>query len=278
MKSKLLLLNMALGAFFGSLSVSQAALIVHYKLDEGTGVTAGDSGSAPAAPGTLTGSGSTWVQDNPAGTGYSYSVNDSSISYISAGVVEKLEGMGDMTISFWTKLSAVQVNDRIFSTRSGAGNGAIDIVATSTDVNNMTFRLELSPGYGNSINATSSAFDASDWVFVAMVRNASAGTVQIYLGGTEGNALVNGGLTTGLAGNTDINQNSGDFRIGGTASTALNRTPTGYLSDFRIYDEALGESAVNAIRYESIPEPSTLAFVGLAGVAILWRRRARAGR
>jgi len=276
-RTLLIALGISLASFLS------AAPLLHYELNEGTGTTAFDTGDAPAANGTLTGSGSGWVVDSPSGTGSSYSVAGSSgSSYIDSGTVTKLQGLGDFTISFWMKLSGADVNDRIFSTRgttSGASIGYLDIIATSADVNNMVLRFEMSPG-STGFSAFSPTFDATDWVFVSIIRDESAGEIQYFLGDTTASsALVDGGVTTGMAaGSNQINQNSGPMRIGSTAASPSNRSPDGFLSDFRFYESALTENEVNGIRTAAIPEPAAGVALGLAALAFVCVRLRRSGR
>lgn len=257
---------------------AQASLLLHYQMDEGTGKAVADTGTGTAANGTFVGTGSGWTTDTPSGAGFAYSVNDDAgSSYITGGTIGKVQGLGDFTISFWTKLSDISANtDRIFSTRGagGTGNGFLDIIAASTDETNMTLRLEFGDGVGASGIASSSVFNATEWVFVAVVRDAATGTVQFYIGDTDPTAPLGlAGTTAGQTKSTSINQNSGEFRLGGTASTSSNRTPDGYFSDFRIYDEMLSGVDLNAIRVDAIPEPATTALLGVAALGLVFLRK-----
>ncbi|MDR1281940.1 MAG: LamG domain-containing protein [Opitutaceae bacterium] len=289
-KSRIPALLFLLATLVASSASSRGALLLHYKLDEGSGTTVADSAAAPAN-GTFVGAGSSWTTDTPSGSGYAWRVNDSSGSYVSAGAgaVGKLEGLGDFTITFWMDLSAISATtDRIFSTR-GTDNAAgwLDLLATSTDLSKMTLTLNLKSPDASSQNAVSDAFDASGgWVFVAITRTASTGTVTFYTGDTAtsaASALTVAGTTTGLSSATTINKNSAEFRLGGTASTSQNRSPSGDFSDFRIYAEALGQPALNAIRLQAlpaIPEPSGVALLmgGAAASGWLLRRRKLASK
>lgn len=277
----------AVGAIGFSSSLLAATPLLHYKLNEGTGTTVADTGSLPAANGTFAGAaaGSGWSTDTPSGTGYSYSVNDNSgSSYISGGTISKIEGLGNFTIALWLKISDIAVNDRIFSTRTTVNtNGFLDLVArTGSTADNLSLSFQsYSPGMGSVLEANSITFDASDWAFVAIVRSGS--TLQYWIGDNlVGSSLNDGGSVAGLT-TFATNANSGEFRLGGTASTANNRTPDGLFSDFRIYGEALDLNAINAIRQGAlIPEPATTgAIIGLSAVvalAVLSRSRRRAAR
>lgn len=190
----------------------------------------------------------------------------------------KLQSLGDFTFTLWMNLSAANVNDRIFSTRgstTGATIGYLDLLTTSTDVENMTLSFQMSNG-GTPSNVSSETFDASDWVFVSIVRSAATGQVQYYFGDTNSLSLTDGGTTTGLGTATNMNQNSGDFLIGATAATTNNRSPSGYFSDFRFYDAALSENDVNAVRM-AIPEPATIGYLfGIGVFAMVYIRLRRA--
>ncbi len=247
-----------------------ASLIFNYKFNEGSGTSVTDS-TAASAHGTFNGTGLSWVSDTPSGAGYSLKITNETSNYVSAGVVSKLQGLGDFTISYWMDLSAINtVNDRIFSTRStDTSLGWLDLLAASTDLSKMKLSLNIKAPGQTSATATSSEFDATGgWVFVAITRDASEGTIKFYIGDTTVTTPLSGaGTIVGTNTSTNINQSSSEFRFGGTASTALNRSPAGNFSDFRIYDEVLGESSLNGIRTGAIPEPSSVAM--LLGAAVL---------
>lgn len=253
---------------------ASGSLVLHYKLNEGSGTTVADSGAGTAANGVFFGSGSSWTTDTPSGSGYAFSVNDNSgSSYITAGTVPKIQGLGDFTISFWMKLSEVHANDRIFSTQSSvSSNGYLDLSTTDTNASAMTLNFKFSNG-SSSATVISDAFDATEWVYISIVRTVT-GNVDIY----KGDASADSSLSliasvTGRSTSPSINQNSGEFRFGSTAATTSNRTPDGFLSDFRLYTGTLTPTELNNIRLAAIPEPS--AFVLLGGAALLFMARKR---
>lgn len=245
-----------------------AALILHYKLDEGSGTTAADTGDGTPANAAFFGTGASWDASNPNGTGPSLSVNrNSGSSYLDGGHIEKLEGLGNFTLTTWIKFSDIKSGDRLFSTWDGGTGGFFDLRAnTGSSANSLNLSFQFSNGtQTNSANATV-GIDATQWVFIAIVYNGS--TTRFYLGDATAPVATLGSVVN-VTGISNINANSGEFRLGSTAATTTVRTPVGNFSDFRLYDEALTANDLNLIRTQAIPEPNAVAYTSLVGVCLL---------
>ncbi|MDQ8194787.1 DUF4838 domain-containing protein [Coraliomargarita sp. SDUM461004] len=237
-----------LGALIAQIASAQAELLLHYPLDEGSGTSVRDTGISPAAPGKLFGRGSNWISNSPTGAEYVYSVGDGE-GYISGGTIDKLEGLVDFSVTFWVKADQIRYNDRIFSTRAKSFDedkttGFIDLMADEGSLHDsLKFRFEFRNGDQPGSSIHTGSFDASDWTFVGIVRHGR--TVTFYVGDGDDSLriLPSRGRVSGLG---DINVNSGEFRLLGTAASERNRSPKASLSDFRIYDAAL---SVNELKF-----------------------------
>ncbi|MDQ8194786.1 PEP-CTERM sorting domain-containing protein [Coraliomargarita sp. SDUM461004] len=259
------------------LSAQAADPVLHYALDEGAGSTAANLGTATGANGALY-HGSTslvgaagdgyWVADSPSGSGSSYSMTTPD-SYVQAGVLSDLSGVGDFTFTMWLKLSDVQYNDRIFSTRGTAGTGFIDLLAVSgSTASALNLSLQLK-GTGGSATINSVAFDATEWTFLSVVRDGDTvtfNTGSVLLGSAQ--LSTESGLYEGTVG-----QSAGNFEIAGTAASGSDRSPLGAISDFRFYNEALSLSAIDGVRQSAIPEPSTTMMLSVIGIIAVGLRR-----
>src|SRR5262249_5270316 len=103
--------------------------------------------------------------------------------------------------------------------------------------------------YANGQGAASSAINAADrWVFLAVTFDANR-VVNYYIG-DPANSVAGAGSSTlsfGLA------PNSAPFEIGATASgSAINRTPSAWLDDVRVYGSALSAAQLDGIRREDL--------------------------
>jgi len=96
-----------------------------------------------------------------------------------------------------------------------------------------------------------------EWVFFAMTYdgNSSANNLKFYRGTTHGAVVQSGDAVTLNAG--AISNTTNDFRIGGSASTPSDRTPSAWFDDVRVYNAILDANRLEAVRQEGAPYNAT---------------------
>lgn len=254
--------------------LAHSALLLRYSFDDQANPTA-DSGTGTAAPGTLIGAGSSFVTNTPSGTGYAFSTNGSN-SYVTTGtsalpdtgtVPTKLNSLTTFTITTWVNFAALPAtNDRLVSNwLSPAGfDFRIGSVGTSD------FQLYLTADDQNSVS-TINFSTLNSWVFLAVTYDGTTTTnnVRFYTGSTGAAASQFGSTLSNTAGT--LGASGSDTQVGGSPATTGDRSPNARFDDVRIYDQALSQSELEAIRLEAVPEPTTailsaLGILALAGV------------
>lgn len=130
------------------------------------------------------------------------------------------------------------------------------------------FKLSLAPnGWGASSNGVSwiggsdgvsGSFADDAWVHLALIR--SGGSTQFYINGTAQGGAFAGVPTHGDA-HASVSPGGGSFF-------------DGHLDEARVVTFTSGENTTNILNaLQGIPEPSTSALFGLAGLAVILRRR-----
>jgi len=108
--------------------------------------------------------------------------------------------------------------------------------------------------------------------------NATRGTAELWAGGTLANGVVTGGAMV-IALTVQMNQNEMTEYSFSYSPLASNPNLGGLITVRFAGTTETGESYVSFdnIRFEStaVPEPATMAVLGLAGLAVARRRRAR---
>lgn len=176
-----------------------------------------------------------------------------------------LGGTGSFTI-IATIQTNTTANATIFNyTPTGSGGEDIRLFVQS----NGDFRIEMSVGAG--FNLSSNDFDLGDGQVhkVAAVFDSSTGDsfldVDLYVDGT----LYD--VTSGTDHLVNIGAFAGRFvTIGRDHVSQSNRPFVGLIDDVLIYNEALSAAEIDSA---VIPEPSSLALLGLGGMCLIKRRR-----
>lgn len=218
----------------------------------GNAAFATDAGAPPNGP------------DSDAGT------FDGSNGGANFGGLDALDGSNTATITAWIKLSSSPSDTRRIVSNQDNTDGSregIELAVTSRD------RLQLIRGLsgGTDDAVTSNATIGVDtWTFVAAVFS-NGKDVDFYTTTTAGDVgtAVSGSMTATNA----IQASTEDLYIGRRPGTDQRVFP-GDIDNVRIYDSALTASELDAVsQFNDIPEPASLALLGLGGLAMLSRRR-----
>lgn len=250
---------------------TQATLVNHWEMNEGSGLTVADSGTGGnsgafqnGANAAAAGEGPSWVNDSTRGTALGFNGTTDYILTDSDGVL----GDSPRTVACWFYLSADQHRHTLVEW--GDGNTAAAYFRMLIEDN----RLRMEVNGGNSLALNTNDLALGQWYHVALVLDDfnSDGKVATF----DAKFYLNGEFTPrtafkGLALNTA--QNGDDWvRLGGGADYSSSGTPrealTGMLDDVRIYDTALSDAEIAAL---VVPEPASMLL--LAAGALAMRRR-----
>ena len=253
---------------------SHGGLLLQYKFNEGSGTTAADSGTGSPANAIVTGS---WVSSSP---GIAYASSVSTVGMVNSGSsnaaistssnLSKISSMRDVTFTGWVNLAAKPSN--FFGLFSTGTTGIPSNVWFSGSGNGLGLNFT---GGDSASNNTNDAFPLNTWVFFAVTYDGDVSTNNVnYYTGTQTGTVSRLGTTVSYAAGT-TQSNVTVLEIAGRPGTTLARTPSGYFSDFRIYNEVLSSSALEAVRVEAlVPEPSSFALLAAGfGALVLFRRR-----
>jgi len=232
----------------------ESGLVGLWHMDESSGSTTADS-SGKNNTGTLT-NGATWQgadgghwdgeSDLLFGSGDSLNF-DGTNDYINVPDNSTLEGMSQVTVSFWLKFDDDTLNTSIL-TKGTAYYGAYSVRKWSTDI--APLRWAINSVAGNPYQALTpfKNFETNIWYFFTGTYDGQ--TLIAYLNGLPGTPVsYEGGV---------IENNSASLKIGGVSVNEY--TPLdGSIDEVRIYNRALSQAEITALherrRYTS-PEPA----------------------
>ncbi|MFA4943712.1 MAG: LamG-like jellyroll fold domain-containing protein [Lentisphaeria bacterium] len=271
-------LPLAAGALWAGLALAlptpsaQAALILEYNFNAGSGTSAADSsGFGTAAPGTLTGN-ATWSTNTPSGSGYSLSLPGAIADTVNAGDVSKLDGLQKFTLVTWFNPTSITTFDRLMS-KADTNSGFDWSVTVTTNPSN--YRLDLNlKGAGAQANYYSTAnITQAGWVFLAVTYDGSVTTNNLnYYWGSASSGVAQLGNTLSAAQGT-ITDTTGAFEIGDTDRSTSDRSPNALFDNVRIYNTVESVSSLETLRVADIPEPGTAMLTAIGALALLRRRR-----
>jgi Concanavalin A-like lectin/glucanases superfamily/PEP-CTERM motif len=208
-----------------------------------------------------------------------------------AGTLGASSSLSAFTVTMWVNQSAaVNNNYRILELAPSAP-------ATTGSPDGTKLFLGLNSGgglqfYANNVNGNSTATDiataatwnnggtlgaltSGKWYFEAVTYDTVAGSALLYSGdqGDSATLAYTYGANVTTAGNLDISTNTAIALLDRFAN---GRNYPGAIDDVNIYSGALNQSQLDSIQISEVPEPTTLAMLGLgslAGIITVRRRR-----
>ena len=199
--------------------------------------------------------------------GEAYNFTTTGLITVGSGVVPS--GSSARTISVWFNqdVDLAGKQNKLFGYGTNSAGEALDIGFEGGGVLLRHFGGNITYGSGFDFDGT----DAG-WHHLALRVNSSASTfadVDVFLDGVKLSVTATGGGGTGVS----INTAASVFALGGTTVPTVTSDHyfDGSVDELKIFSNALTDGEVAALAV--VPEPGSLALLGLGGLLIAQRRR-----
>lgn len=199
--------------------------------------------------------------------GEAYNFTTTGLITVGSGVVPS--GSSARTISVWFNqdVDLAGKQNKLFGYGTNSAGEALDIGFEGGGVLLRHFGGNITYGSGFDFDGT----DAG-WHHLALRVNSSASTfadVDVFLDGVKLSVTATGGGGTGVS----INTAASVFALGGTTAPTVTSDHyfDGSVDELKIFSNALTDGEVAALAV--VPEPGSLALLGLGGLLIAQRRR-----
>lgn len=259
----------SIGVAIASATTANAALVGHWEFNETPGaVTTTADSSGNGHTGTASGSGQI-VFDATLGSNVYQNPASSLLDVDSTVAIPNLAANGGLTLALWVR------RDVHSATKGGQFVGAFSLGTTgnnpiaSIGVTNNGSVIGYIEGDGGSDQVAMESADGlvldEVWTHLAMTVDRSNNIGRLYINGAQ----TGTDFDISVVGDGELNWAAA--QIGGDIAQGVDpaRDFQGRVDDVRYYDEVLSASAVAAL----VPEPGSLAMLGLGGLLIARRRR-----
>ncbi len=183
---------------------------------------------------------------------------------------------GGITVGTWFKHDAVSNVNRLFIIGAPGLDDdylQVDVGASNPNILRTQFR---DGGSGSLVSQTSTTVNTTAWHYVAATVDLTGSTLKTYLFDSTG-TLVGGTPLTSAITVTDWNVEGGSITLGNR--TIPDGSATQALDEFSIDNVVLSQSELQArvndmvAGNQLVPEPGSIALLGLGAAAVLLRRR-----